>query len=245
MNMVNVVLHGPFSNIPAEIESIIQPDIHSGNRRMSITGIIRQARVFGPDLVLRRTISVELGTSVIEINDVVTNSGNTPAPHMLLYHFNFGWPLVDQGTKILWKGKWSPRYDDGKNRMFNEHTDFKTCPAPMEAHNGSGEDVGVIDIDADEQGNCNAGCIMNGFDLPLPSISKEQLPWLTNWQHWGKFEYVTGLEPGTNPPVGQKNAREQNTLIILQPGESRQYDVQLDVLSTRRKNRTSNKKSYD
>ena len=47
-------------------------------------------------------------------------------PSMLLYHFNFGWPLVDQETQILWKGKWSPRYDDGKNRMFNEQTDFKT-----------------------------------------------------------------------------------------------------------------------
>ena len=34
--------------------------------------------------------------------------------------------------------------------MFNEQTDFKTCPPPMEAHNGSGEDVGVIDIDVDQ-----------------------------------------------------------------------------------------------
>jgi hypothetical protein len=24
------------------------------------------------------------------------------------------------------------------------------------------------------------------------------MPWLINWQHWGKGEYVTALEPGTN-----------------------------------------------
>jgi hypothetical protein len=103
----------------------------------------------------------------------------------------------------------------------------------MEAHNGSGEDVGVIDIDADEEGNCECGLYNEQLRLAIAlRFPKKQLPWLTNWQHWGKYEYVTGLEPGTNPPVGQKNAREQNKLIILQPGESRQYDVQLDVLST-------------
>src|SRR6476620_6099223 len=60
-------LHGPFSNISAEIESIIQPNLLTGNRMMSITALIRQARVFGPDLVLHRTISAELGSPVIHI----------------------------------------------------------------------------------------------------------------------------------------------------------------------------------
>ena len=59
---------------------------------------------------------------------------------------------------------------------------------------------------------------------------KKQLPWLTNWQHWGKNEYVTGLEPGTNPPIGQAMARKENHLIHLAPGESRSYDVEIEVL---------------
>ena len=61
-------------------------------------------------------------------------------------------------------------------------------------------------------------------------FQKKQLPWLTNWQHWGKDEYVTGLEPGTNPPIGQSKARKENQLIHLAPGESRSYDVEIDVL---------------
>jgi hypothetical protein len=63
-------------------------------------------------------------------------------------------------------------------------------------------------------------------------FQKEQLPWLTNWQHWGKGEYVLGMEPGTHPPIGQAKAREQNTLIHLQPGESRVYDLEMQVLHT-------------
>lgn len=60
-------------------------------------------------------------------------------------------------------------------------------------------------------------------------FQKDQLPHLTNWQHWGKNEYVTGLEPGTHPPIGQASARAQNTLIYLAPGERRTYDLTIDV----------------
>lgn len=61
------------------------------------------------------------------------------------------------------------------------------------------------------------------------------MPWLTNWQHWGKGEYVTGLEPGTHPPIGQAKAREQEELIFLQPGETRAYNLEIEVLEKQEK----------
>jgi hypothetical protein len=61
-------------------------------------------------------------------------------------------------------------------------------------------------------------------------FKKSQLPWFVNWQHWAPGEYVTGLEPCTNPPVGQAAARKEGTLIMLQPGESRQYELKLEVI---------------
>jgi hypothetical protein len=57
------------------------------------------------------------------------------------------------------------------------------------------------------------------------------MPWLINWQHWGKNEYVTALEPATHPPIGQAAARENGSLILLEPGESRTYDLLLEVLT--------------
>ena len=60
---------------------------------------------------------------------------------------------------------------------------------------------------------------------------KKQLPWLTNWQHWAKGEYVTGIEPGTHPPIGQAKARKEGSLILMEPGESRRYDLELNVLT--------------
>ena len=60
---------------------------------------------------------------------------------------------------------------------------------------------------------------------------KKQLPCLANWQHWGPGEYVTGLEPGTNPPIGQGGARAQKKLLHLKPGRSRTYDLEISVLT--------------
>ncbi|MGV3557871.1 aldose 1-epimerase family protein [Larkinella arboricola] len=225
-------LHDEISNIPAEIESIIQPDPARGQFDMSITGRIRQTRVFGPSLELRRTISGTLGQPTIRIHDEVINRGNTAAPHMLLYHFNFGWPLADEGTDIVWQGSWQPRHPDQNNKIFVEGNDFRKCPAPREDHNGAGEEVALIDPTADANGICTTGLYNAnlGFALAL-RFRKEQLPWLTNWQHWGQGEYVTGLEPGTHPPIGQAAARAQQTLLFLEPGESRRYEVEIEILS--------------
>jgi hypothetical protein len=229
-------LHGQISNIPAEIESIIQPDPFSGNMEMSITGKVKQTQIFGPSLKLKRTISGTLGKAVIKIHDQVTNHGHTATPHMQLYHFNFGWPLVNEGTEILWKGKWKSRGGELDNQIFNQRNNFRSCPAPLPSHLGSGEAVGFIDIDENDQGACQCGLYNASINLAVAlKFKKAQLPWLTNWQHWGKGEYVTGLEPGTNPPIGQIQAKKDGALIQLKPGDTKTYDLELEILSDKRK----------
>ncbi|HUQ64943.1 MAG TPA: aldose 1-epimerase family protein [Flavitalea sp.] len=224
-------IHGNISNIPAEIISVIQPDPLQGNRHMSITGIMRESKIFGPSLELRRTISGTLGEPYLSIHDEVTNRANTPAPHMLLYHFNFGWPLADEGAQILWKGKWTLPNRKGDDRIFNDKNDFHKCPAPVDIHKGTGEAVAFIDTEHDKNGDCLAGMYNPAINLAVSiKFRKDQLPWLINWQHWGYGEYVTGIEPGTNPPVGQSKARKDNQLIFLLPGETRSYDLQIDLM---------------
>ena len=226
-------LHGEISNIPAEIESIVQPDPASGKLEMSITGKMRQSQVLLSKLELRRTISGKIGEPVINIHDEITNKGNVPAPHMLLYHCNFGWPLIDEGTEILWTGKWYPRFNDGRHKIFVEGNDFRKCPAPLDSHSGTGEEVALIDIAADSSGECVCGLLNRSLSLAVTiRFSKKQLPWLINWQHWGKGEYVTGLEPSTNTLDGQSKAREKKELIMLEPGETRTYDLSIAVLNT-------------
>jgi hypothetical protein len=224
-------LHGRISNSPAEIESVVQPDPLAGKMKMSITGTIRETRIFGPDIELRRTISGELGKAVIHVHDEVMNRGNTSVPHMLLYHCNFGWPLVDEGTEIFWQGSWEAR-DEASKQIFNKQNDFRECPPILKEHKGAGEAAAFIDVDADEKGICDCGLNNKEIDLKLDlKFKKRELPWLINWQHWGKGEYVTGLEPATHPPVGQVKAKEQGTIIYLEPGERRNYNLEFEVIT--------------
>ncbi len=224
-------LHGRISNTPAEIESIVQPDPVRGLLDFSLTGRMRETTVFGPSLQLKRTISGTLGQPTIRIHDEVLNLANTPAPHMLLYHFNFGWPLVDVGTQLRWRGNWQAKEGGMNGEIFREGRDFRTCPAPLEEHRGTGEAVAFIDVAPAANGRCTAGLHNPKLGIAVAlRFQKAQLPWLINWQHWGPGEYVTGLEPATHPPIGQAAARANQTLIFLQPGERRTYDLELAVL---------------
>tara|TARA_Y100001972_G_scaffold128374_1_gene188820 strand:+ start:3700 stop:4770 length:1071 start_codon:yes stop_codon:yes gene_type:complete len=224
-------LHDQVSNIPATIESIIQPNPAHGHMEMSISGVIKQTQVFGNRLDLRRKISGSLGSAVIKVEDEIINAGNELAPHMLLYHLNFGWPLIDEGTKLLWNGTCKSRGGEMDDQLFGEGKDFRTCKPPLKEHSGTGEACGFVDVKPDKNGVVHCGVHNEKIGLALViRFRKEQMPWLTNWQHWGRKEYVTALEPGTHPPIGQSAARAEKSLIFLEPGESRKYDLELEVM---------------
>jgi hypothetical protein len=102
----------------------------------------------------------------------------------------------------------------------------------MTDHDGAGEAVAFVDIAADDSGRSAVG--LHNSDLGLAVVlkfKKQQLPCFINWQHWGNGEYVTGLEPGTHRAIGQSKARAQKELIFIEPGEIRQYDLELEVLT--------------
>ena len=47
-----------------------------------------------------------------------------------------------------------------------------------------------------------------------------ELPYLIQWKMLGQGEYVLGLEPSSVPLKNRKELRDENTLPLLQPGES-------------------------
>jgi len=225
-------LHGRVGNLPATIESVIQGDPGTAKNQMSITGTIKQSRLFGTKLECKRTISSPLGEPIIRIRDVVTNRGGEPVPHMLLYHCNYGYPLVDEGTDILYKGKWVSRGLAMDDAIFNSKHNFRKCCGLRESHCRGEEACSFIDVTPDKNGICTAGLYNRRLSLALTmKFKKKQLPWLTNWQHWGRGEYVTALEPGTNPPIGQNKARQQKKLIYIAPGKSKTYELEIAVLT--------------
>lgn len=63
-------------------------------------GEVAQAAYGGEVLVLRRRIEAPIGGAELSIVDRVENRGAALQAHALLYHFNFGYPAVRNGTVV-------------------------------------------------------------------------------------------------------------------------------------------------
>ena len=82
-------LHGRYSTIPAR-QVAWDVDWDGDDRTVTITGRIREASAIGDVLELHRTVRTTLGGDSVRIDDVVTNIGAAPAPHLFRYHVNLG-----------------------------------------------------------------------------------------------------------------------------------------------------------
>jgi hypothetical protein len=61
---------------------------------------------------------------------------------------------------------------------------------------------------------------------------KDQLPHHVTWRQLGSGTYVVAMEPGTNRDAGRFDARERGELIQLEPGEQRNYELELGALAS-------------
>ena len=88
-------LHGRLSFTPARLDAY-GVDWDAESPCAFVQGTMRQGRLLGESLSLRRRISVPLGGREITISDEISNDGFAASPHLLLYHVNAGWPLVQE-----------------------------------------------------------------------------------------------------------------------------------------------------
>jgi hypothetical protein len=60
----------------------------------------------------------------------------------------------------------------------------------------------------------------------------KNLPRLVQWKMPGAGVYVLGIEPANCYVEGRAKERERGTLVTLAPGESLNYELQLEIIST-------------
>lgn len=176
-----------------------------------------QAMNFVSALRLRRRIESTVGSQSLTIRDVVRNVGNTPATHMLLYHFNLGFPLAAAGCKV------ELRRDECVWRS-EAHDPLALFPAPrVDARK-------LISVfkHADDIGEILLTSPQAGVQLQIKYPS-EQLPYCQILRVTEPGIYGIGIEPCTTAGRSREEAREREEMIILQPGEERQYCLNFDL----------------
>jgi hypothetical protein len=226
-------LHGTHSNTAAILESVVNPDLLHGQQEMRLSGLVRTARVFGPNIELRRTISSRLGTPEIQITDEFTNRHNETLPLCWLLHINFGYPLLEPGASTFcWRGKETPLGGMSQS-WYRKGNDFKSAPQPREDHRGTGEFCAYIDPETDPQQNVLCGVVNRARGIGLKiEFSLREFTRLVNWQHWGPGgSYVGALEPTNAGVEGRPLDAQRGWLQTIAPGETRAFHYKLTAVS--------------
>jgi len=217
------VLHGKIANIPAHK---VEVSVDGESGELIVTGVVDEARLFGNKLRLTSTISTRVGRLGLTVRDVVTNLSAEPGELELLYHINFGMPLVGPGAKVVLPVlKAAPRDAAAVGNLAEWDTYGPESP-------GAAEAVFFFDLAADAQGDTRVLLRNASADQGVSlAFNKRQLPCFTLWKNRQAAidGYVTGLEPATNYPNRKSFEKEQGRVVVLPPGESRTFEVAMEV----------------
>lgn len=217
-------LHGQIANRPAhyvEVRANLEPPFD-----LEIIGRVEEGFLFHGRLELEAKLSLRPGEASFRLTDRVTNRGGSPAEMELLYHCNFGPPLLEAGAQMrLPYARVAPRDTASAAQM----SDIAGYPAPR---GGEPEAAFFYQPVADARGwslallhtrAADRGCAVR-FDT-------RQMPWFVQWKNPGLVAdgYVTGLEPGLQLPNFRGFERGQGRVPQLAPGESREFSLAFEV----------------
>jgi Domain of unknown function (DUF4432) len=214
-------LHGRAGMLPARLHGY--GERWDGDRCVLwAEGEVRQAAPFVEALTLRRRIEVDLGGRTIRISDEVENLGSVPSAHMLLYHMNVGWPVLDDGAELLVPATDVRPVDGGDTAGYR----LMGPPVP-----GAPERVFEHEVAAGPDGLVTVALVNRAVGMGfVQRFRASQLPFHNVWRMLGAGMYVVGLEPGTNRDSGRWEARRRGELLELAPGEIRRYALEIGVL---------------
>jgi galactose mutarotase-like enzyme len=222
-----ITLHGRISNIPAsQVELIVD---RNPPYRLRLRGKLQERSMFGANFELTTEISLIPGATEFHVEDQIRNDAGQDREFQLLYHVNYGPPLLEAGAKF----KGAVKQIEPANESCAAHlTGYETYAAPTP---GFAEQVFLIQPAVDSHGHT---CMMLHNAAATRGIcmgfNTSQLPCFTLWKNTVALQdgYVTGLEPGTGFPRPRALEKEAGRIPVLAPGETRSFGIDFRVLTT-------------
>lgn len=224
---VKYPLHGRIANKPAEsVEAVVNDQ----TGEIQLIGRVSEVRFHFFKLWLQTTIATRTGESAIRIRDEITNASESPTTFQMLYHVNFGHPLLDAGSRVIAPAKTIvPRNAHAASSI--KVWDSYQAPEP-----GSEEQVYFFALNAATDGRTQT-LLRNAHGTHGASLvfNVQQLPCFSLWKNTTglKDGYVTGLEPGTNYPNPRSYETKQGRVVTLQPGSTAVLEIELHCHTTK------------
>ena len=198
-------LHGRYHSLMAEN---VCADVEDNT--ILIKGTMRETALFGHNLVLKRTIQIPVFGAEVTVRDELTNLAHQSEEYALLYHCNFGYPLVSEKAyvELPENRKTSPRTPFAATGLGKETT--FDAPTP-------GEEERVF---FHENMAHKAALVNESEHIRMDLSWSDSLPILAHWRSMASGDYVCGLEPTNCYIMGRKAERENGTLPVLKPFET-------------------------
>jgi len=224
-------LHGRISHIPAQ-NIAVSEEWMDEEYILSVEGKMCQSTVFGENLILKRKIWTKLGESRFWIEDKVENQAHREAPFMILYHFNIGFPVVQEGSRLISPTQQIKPRDKEAEEGKEDYARF-TSPIPHFK-----EKVYYHKMKADENGFVRCAVVNDNLEGKGVGVyliyDINELPNFVEWKMMGEGEYVVGMEPANCGVEGRAKDREREILQFLKPGEVREFKLEVGVLTGRK-----------
>ena len=178
--------------------------------------------MFGPNLELKTAISTRPGSNGFRIADEIVNHSARPAEFEVLYHTNFGTPLLEAGSTFV-----GPVKQVSSRGSKDGVGDYARYRGPTK---GFVEQVYFLELYGDEKQRTRIMLQNQAKDRAVSmAFGLDALPYMTIWKNTAAIDdgYVTGLEPGTNYPNNRSTERKAGRVPKLDGGAS--YKAAIDV----------------
>lgn len=213
----NFPTHGRISHVPAQnfgTETCWEGDRYALRAR----GEVHQTKMYSRHLSIRREVETGLYDKKLTIRDIITNFEAEDEPFMLLYHFNFGYPLLNAKSKVAFsKADILPM-----NPISNDPEHM------MDPIDGRGEELYL------RTGLGPKACgVIYSEELELGAyiaFDTTNLPNCMEWKNMKSHDYVLALEPCNTCGLNRTEATEQGKIAVLPAYTSITNRLELGIL---------------
>jgi hypothetical protein len=196
-------LHGTYTFLRAEDVEVLR-----GEDAVMCTARIEDPR----GLQVERLISTSIGRGRLELIDRLENIAGHTLEAPLLYHVNLGWPVWDEGARVMSDAEEIvPRDADAAPFSPVE------APRPVTAPERVWEHVVAT----------RSGVVNEPAGLRVTITSS--LPRLWQWVDPNPGVYALALEPANCSVLGRAHDRSEGRLPMLEPGERRETRLTIEA----------------
>jgi hypothetical protein len=189
-------------------------------------GELREAELFGENMVLRRTIKTVFGEKAIYIHDIVENQSFRDESLAFMYHVNYGYPLLDENARVI-----LPSLEvKGREKLSEAHIAKWSCMDKPLANEE--EYVFIHNLAVDKSKNTFATLYNSKLGIGITErFNQGELPNFYQWKSIGAGDYVMGLEPSNSGVLSRKQTIERGDKIHALPSFAKEeFHISFEII---------------